>query len=51
MSELRVVVSMSSGGTRVLATMQDSQERETILKARLSPPRRIRGLCSGFWSR
>jgi hypothetical protein len=37
MGELRVVVSMSSGGARVLATLQDSQERETILKARLSP--------------
>ena len=37
MSELRVVVSMSSSGTRVLATLQDAQERETILKARLSP--------------
>ena len=37
MGELRVVVSMSSSGTRVLATLQDSQERETILKARLSP--------------
>jgi hypothetical protein len=37
MSELRVVVSMSSSGARVLATMQDAQERETILKARLSP--------------
>lgn len=37
MGELRVVVSMSSSGARVLATLQDSQERETILKARLSP--------------
>ena len=37
MGELCVVVSMSSSGTRVLATRQDAQERETILKARLSP--------------
>lgn len=36
MSELCVVVSMSGSGTRVLATLQDAQERETILKARLS---------------